>query len=94
MDQITAPAWEAAPSEYDNRREFVQSITDGEHAGTPYMKASLKNDGCVDFRRVYNIGSATEDADYLHICDLDQLIADLIALRMIQQDLEAEGFIY
>jgi hypothetical protein len=94
MENIRIPQWEEVPSEYDNRKEYVQRLPEGQHAGEPYLKASLRSDGCTDYRQVHNIGFVTQDEDYLHICDLDQLIADLIALRMIQQVLEQDGWVY
>lgn len=52
-----------------------------------WYKASVKWDGCVHFRRAYNLPyphpEGDDDAfeDYIHICDLDEFIARLQALK-------------
>lgn len=94
MENVRIPVWEEIESEYDNRKEYVQRLPEGQNAGEPFLKASVRNDGCVDFRQVHNIGFVTQDEDYLHICSLDQMIVDLLALRMIQEGLEQEGWVY
>jgi hypothetical protein len=44
-------------------------------------EASVKWDGCIELVRRYNMGDDPEDAGQIHLCDLDQLIAKLQALR-------------
>ena len=51
-----------------------------------WYAATVKPDGCVDLRRYYNLplhepGRDADDEDYLHICDIDDLISRLQALR-------------
>jgi hypothetical protein len=53
-----------------------------------WYRADVKWDGCVHFYRSYNgaqldaIGSL-EDIDYLHICDIDDMIMRLQELKKI-----------
>jgi hypothetical protein len=46
-----------------------------------WYEASVKWDGCVHFLRHFNEPDGKGDTDYLHICDLDEEIARLTALR-------------
>lgn len=43
------------------------------------MRIRVKWDGCVDINRFYSGDKA--DADYLHICDLNEFIGVLTAMR-------------
>ncbi len=64
--------------------------------GTPYTlhlahplgwyQARIRWDGCVEFTRVFNIGYPSEDADHLHICDIDDMIDRLQQLKAMAQD--------
>jgi len=56
-----------------------------------WYSASLKWDGCIDFNRYYNDPKYYQEAhpsdnnlsDYLHICDIDDMIKRLEKLRDI-----------
>lgn len=57
-----------------------------------WCKAAIKWDGCIHFETSGNIPFSTKERmkrskgacdDYIHICDLDQHIRDLIALRKL-----------
>lgn len=50
------------------------------------IQALLKWDGCIDFRYGWNGIKPGEDktgenTDYIHICDIDEMIANLQALK-------------
>ena len=50
-----------------------------------------KWDGCVDFRRYYNDPNGSpnrkaDDSDYIHICDIDEMIADLQEIKRMAQE--------
>jgi hypothetical protein len=68
---------------YDGSNNIV--LEDEEYG---YDEFTLKWDGCVDYRKGSNGVKPSEDyivgsnnVDYMHICDLDDLIAKLQALR-------------
>jgi len=52
-----------------------------------WYRASVKLDGCIDMQRAYNVPFPRNDdededmADTMHICDIDEHIERLIALR-------------
>lgn len=48
-----------------------------------WWKAGVKFDGCVHFTRHFNVPFTLggEDTDYIHICDVDEMIAMLQALK-------------
>ena len=48
-----------------------------------WFHASVKWDGCVDFRQYFNFprGDSKSHENYIHICDLDGFIERLTALR-------------
>jgi hypothetical protein len=50
------------------------------HDPEGWWDATVKPDGCIDIHRYFN--APGEDADDLHICDLDGLIARLQALKL------------
>jgi len=45
-----------------------------------WWEATLRYDGCVQFRRYFNVPMA-EEVDDIHLCDLDETIKRLEALR-------------
>lgn len=69
--------WTKAP----DSTEFCLKLRD-ENEG---WSASVKWDGCIHFNRYYNgmsIDDKTgEDCDYIHICDVDEMIERLQELR-------------
>jgi len=65
-----APRW-IKKEEYEYRLTFWD--------GEGWYRAEVKWDGCVHFWRYHN--APGEDEDYLHICDLDDLILRLQQLR-------------
>ena len=46
-----------------------------------YYTARVKEDGCVDFHRYFNKDTASEGCDSIHLCDIDDEIARLQALK-------------
>ncbi|SRR5579872_4302459 len=53
---------------------------DGQH----WLHAGLRFDGCVHFTRAYNSPFPKEnddDQDYIHICDIDEMIKQLTLLK-------------
>lgn len=52
---------------------------DGQH----YDHASVKFDGCIHLRRAYNapFPKDDEDQDYIHICNIDEYIKQLVSLK-------------
>ena len=52
-----------------------------------WYKASVRGDGCIHFNRAFNLSyderkpGDEEAEDYLHICDIDGLIARLQSLK-------------
>ena len=79
--------WEIDPrNAMDHWVEFLDA--EMEDPESRWYKASVKWDGCVHFNRYYNTPMSFEedhkdgkDVDYMHICDLDQLIDRLTELR-------------
>ena len=63
--------------------EFVIQLDDPEG----WYSARVKFDGCVDFMRYHNWpkdaapAGREEDVDYIHICDVDDMIARLQAIK-------------
>ena len=55
----------------------VDGLADGHN-----IRASVKWDGCINLTRTYNGGTDAEAEDCIHICDLDQFIKELEALRI------------
>lgn len=54
--------------------------------GTHWVHAGIKFDGCVHLRKAYNSpfpknGDREEDQDYIHICDIDEMIKELTLLK-------------
>lgn len=80
------PYWEINQKEENN--EYVLNLADAE-MGDPnsrWYSAWVKWDGCVHFNRYYNTPIGVDhkdgkDMDYLHICDLDEMIKRLTELR-------------
>ena len=67
-----------------NQDEHVLEIQDPEN----WYKALVKWDGCIDFHRAYNLPFINESkddpgqlVDCLHICDINDLIQRLQALK-------------
>lgn len=58
---------------------IYQSYKDGSH----WVNAGVKFDGCVHFRKAYNspFPKEDEDQDYIHICDIDEMIKQLTLLK-------------
>lgn len=49
--------------------------------GCMNLEADVRFDGCVHLRRYYIRPDFDDVADYIHICDVDELIALLTELR-------------
>lgn len=43
-------------------------------------------DDCIEWRRYYNAPGPHDDYDQLHICDIDDMIAELTALKSFLQE--------
>lgn len=73
MENATGPTWEETA-----RTDYVVEIErrDGDVLA---WRAHLKHDGCLDLWRFYN-GGDEEDRDYIHVCDVGELIRLLLAL--------------
>lgn len=61
-------------------------IVEDEESG--YYEVTLKWDGCIDFRRGCNGFKPSEDqtgenTDYIHICDIDEMIETLQELKKV-----------
>ena len=54
-----------------------------------WYSATVKSDGCIDFYRYHNWpkdkapAGREEDVDYIHICDVDDMIARLQAISLV-----------
>ena len=75
-----SPYWETQPGQYSS--EYFTDFRDPEG----WYKAHVKRDGCVEFTRFFNVPAALDDFapdtyDHIHICDLDDFIERLQALR-------------
>jgi hypothetical protein len=67
--------------EYEGSKNVV--LEDEEYG---YDEVTLKWDGCVDYRIGFNGVKASEDntgenSQYIHICDIDEMIEKLQALK-------------
>ncbi len=65
---------------------FVEGTDEGDQH---WFAASVKWDGCIHFHKAYNYpfgefakNEPEGNQDYIHICDLDDYIEKLIALRV------------
>ena len=67
-------AWEYAKEEESTVAMYVSSLN-------KEWSADVRFDGCVHLRRYYNSPGPHADQDYLHICDLDEFIAQMQELR-------------
>lgn len=71
-------AWELTP---DQPYSFVLTFASGDG----FRMARVKSDGCIDYYRYHNEpydgSSPTQLEDYLHICNIDEEIARLQALK-------------
>ena len=57
---------------------IYQYYSSGQH----WVKASVRFDGCIHFRKAYNTPFPDdEDQDYIHICDIDEMIKQLTLLK-------------
>lgn len=85
---MTAQFWElneAKSSEYF--AEFLDAQMGD--PGSRWWSAGVKADGCVNLYRYHNepMGQTKPDnIDYMHLCDLDETIARLTALRDAAKD--------
>ena len=66
-DRAEGPYW-VTFSDTGSRKQFI-------------WEANVKWDGCVELVHRYNMGDNPEDAGQIHLCDLDEMIARLQALR-------------
>ncbi len=86
--------WSERPNEevgWDGKTEAWENT--GHHAVTVYSadvhgwRAYVKWDGCIDLEFFHNgtnpLDENVDDRDYLHICNLDDLIRRLEGLRRI-----------
>lgn len=67
----------------------VEDPRTGEHRDLDQVeyRANVKFDGCVHFNRDYHASTGgDEDTDYLHICDLDEVIDILTTVRMMAKE--------
>lgn len=83
MSVITVPWVHNQDDEYamldkDAERFYPVKTPDGE------WSAVIREDGCIDLRRHYDAGDPDGD-DYIHICDLDELLPRMHALKTIAQ---------
>ena len=67
--------------EYEKTRNVI--LEDEEYG---YDEVTLKWDGCIDYRIGHNGVKPSEDptgddTDYIHICDIDEMIKKLQALK-------------
>ena len=58
---------------------IYQHYKDGSH----WVHAAVKFDGCIHYRKSYNnpLPNDEEEQDYLHICDIDEMIKLLTSLK-------------
>ena len=77
--QIALPTWDVLADQ--STEHWLELVDPG-----GWYHAVVKRDGCVHFRRYFNdprdsADRNPDDEDYFHICDLDEEIARLQALR-------------
>ncbi len=74
--------WEVKP-ETIPEEHFIHLIYKPEE-NSWWTEAIVKSDGCINFKKAFNSPFPdAEDTDYLHICDLDEMIYMLLKLREI-----------
>lgn len=58
---------------------IYQSYKNGEY----WIHADVRFDGCVHLRKAYNspFPKEDEDQDYIHICDIDEYVKQLLLLK-------------
>jgi hypothetical protein len=74
------PSWQKR----DESDEIVLRLRNGGQCPDAYWRADVMWDGCIDLYRMYNGGDWNDEnalIDYLHICDLDDLITRLGVLK-------------
>lgn len=77
---MSEPKWEVNEACVEDHWLPVRDTENG-------LAAQVKRDGCVNFSRYHN-GASPDDivvdaanVNYIHICDLDEMIASLQALK-------------
>lgn len=57
--------------------------------GMHWVHAGIKFDGCIHLRKAYNMPfpqaptEMEDNSDYIHICDIDEMIEELLKLKEI-----------
>lgn len=82
MNDLPLEEWIDDPKGFKNECGIVlmyQSYKDDTH----WLNAYIRNDGCIHFRKAYNspFPKDDEDQDYIHICDIDEYVKILLALK-------------
>lgn len=75
---MTEPLWVVIP---ERTQPHWLEVIDPEG----WCKASVKWDGCIHFDKFYNAPYPDGEREYMHICDLDDLIKRLQALKLEAQ---------
>jgi len=63
---------------------WVDLIYNHYQDGTHWVHAGIKVDGCIHLRKAYNMPfpqTHEDNSDYIHICDIDEMIEQLMKLK-------------
>lgn len=82
IDLIAKEEWINAPNEQQSE-SWINLIYKYYPNGQHWIHAGVKFDGCVHLRKAYNLPfpKNDDDQDYIHICDIDEMIKILTLLK-------------